>query len=135
MNYKQLSAIHVRYAKEGLNILAFPCNQFNSQEPGTNEEIKAFAAKYDAQFQLFTKIRVNGAGAAPFYRWLKSKKSGVLGSFIKWNFSKFLVDVDGNVIARYAPNCAPNDIVPDIEKALAAVTVKPEAEKPAEASS
>lgn len=118
MNYKQLSALHVQLLDQGLRILAFPCNQFGSQEPGTHEDIKQFATKYDAQFQFFRKINVNGSNAIPAFKWLKSQKSGILGSFIKWNFSKFLVGRDGAVIARYAPNVAPDDILADIQKAL-----------------
>lgn len=123
MNYKQLSAIHVRLAKSGLNILAFPCNQFGGQEPGTHEDIKQFAAKYNAEFQMFSKIDVNGAAAHPAWAWLKTQKGGWFGSSIKWNFSKFLVGPDGKVIKRYSPQTKPDDIMGDINKAMATMSV------------
>ncbi len=84
------------------------------QEPGTAEEIKAFAAGYGVEFDMFAKIDVNGSGAHPLYKFLKSRLKGSLGSFIKWNFSKFLCDVNGVPVKRYMPSTAPLDIVPDI---------------------
>jgi len=102
-----------------LRILAFPCNQFGGQEPGTNAEIKDFARnKEHAKFDLFAKIDVNGNNADPLYKYLKSKQSGTLGSFIKWNFTKFLVDRNGQPIKRYAPSFDPSNIEPDIRDAL-----------------
>lgn len=116
-NYKQLQAMHEELAAtKGLRILAFPCNQFGSQEPGTNEEIKAFAqGKYNAQFDLFAKIDVNGNGAHPLWKYLKHKQGGTFGDFIKWNFSKFVVDKDGQPVKRYSPQTEPNAIKPDLE--------------------
>lgn len=107
-----------RYAEQGLRILAFPCNQFGSQEPGTNEEIKEFAKGYGAEFDLFSKIDVNGANADPLWAFLKKAKKGTLTDNIKWNFTKFLCNKEGIPVKRYAPNTAPVDIVKDIEKEL-----------------
>ena len=90
-----------------MRILAFPCNQFGSQEPGTNEEIKAFVGKYGVQFDMFDKIDVNGNAAHPLYEYLKSKQGGTLGNFIKWNFTKFVIDKEGQPIARFAPTDDP----------------------------
>lgn len=102
---------------KGLRILAFPCNQFGSQEPGTNEEIKAFATgKYGVQFDMFSKINVNGNDAIPLWKYLKNKQGGTLGDFIKWNFTKFLVDKNGQPVKRYAPNEEPFSIKKDLEK-------------------
>lgn len=102
---------------KGLRILAFPCNQFGSQEPGTNEEIKAFATgKYGVQFDMFSKINVNGDNADPLYKYLKHKKGGTLGDFIKWNFTKFLVDKNGQPVKRYSPTDEPFSIKKDLEQ-------------------
>lgn len=102
---------------KGLRILAFPCNQFGGQEPGTNEEIKAFATeKYGVQFDMFAKIDVNGKKADPLYNFLKKKQGGTLGDFIKWNFSKFLVNKEGVPVKRYAPNDEPNKVAKDFDK-------------------
>ena len=95
------------FEADGLRILAFPCNQFGSQEPGTNEEIKAFVGKYGVQFDMFDKIDVNGNGAHPLFEYLKSKQGGTLGNFIKWNFTKFVIDKEGQPIARFAPTDDP----------------------------
>nr|XP_009417046.1 PREDICTED: probable phospholipid hydroperoxide glutathione peroxidase [Musa acuminata subsp. malaccensis] len=101
-------------------VLAFPCNQFASQEPGTIEEIKETACTvFKAEFPIFDKIEVNGNNAATLYKFLKSKKGGFPGSRIKWNFTKFLVDKDGNVIDRYSPTTSPLKIEKDIQKLLA----------------
>ncbi|WVZ07750.1 hypothetical protein V8G54_021096 [Vigna mungo] len=103
----------------GLEILAFPCNQFGAQEPGTNEEIVEFACtRFKAEFSIFDKVDVNGNNAAPLYKFLKSSKGEVLGDNIKWNFSKFLVDKDGNVVDRYAPTTSLLSIEKDIKKLL-----------------
>jgi glutathione peroxidase-family protein len=107
-----------RYAEQGLRILAFPCNQFGGQEPGTNAEIKEFANGYNAQFALFSKIDVNGSKADPLYVFLKKAKKGTLTDSIKWNFTKFLCDKEGIPVKRYAPSTAPLDIVKDIENEL-----------------
>jgi len=116
-----LEALHQQYAKQGLIVLGFPSNQFGSQDPGSNEEIGAFCTKnYGVSFPMMEKIDVNGAHAAPLYRWLTKEKPGLLGSTaIKWNFTKFLVGRDGQVLKRYAPLDKPASLAQDIEKALA----------------
>jgi glutathione peroxidase len=118
--YKGLEALYGRLKGRGLEILGFPCNQFGAQEPGTAEEIESFCEiNYGVSFPLFAKVDVNGKGAAPLYQHLKAQKPGLLGSeAIKWNFTKFLVDGKGRVVARYAPNVEPADIAGDIEKLL-----------------
>jgi len=119
-NYKELQALHDELAESrGLRILGFPCNQFGSQEPGTNAEVKEFAqGKYGAQFDLFSKIKVNGNDADPLWKYLKMKQGGTFGDFIKWNFSKFLIDKNGQVVKRYGPKEAPLSMKPDILKYL-----------------
>jgi len=92
---------------DGLQILAFPCNQFGSQEPGTNEEIINFVGKYGVKFDMFDKIDVNGNHAHPLYEYLKSKQGGTLGNFIKWNFTKFVINKEGQPVARFAPTDDP----------------------------
>ncbi|OEL37547.1 putative glutathione peroxidase 4 [Dichanthelium oligosanthes] len=100
-------------------ILAFPCNQFLRQEPGTDQQIKDFACtRFKAEYPVFQKVRVNGPDAAPVYKFLKASKAGLFGSRIKWNFTKFLVDKNGKVIGRYATSTAPMSIEKDIQKAL-----------------
>ena len=101
-------------------MLGFPCNQFGAQEPGNEQEIATFCeTNYDVTFPMFSKVDVNGEGTAPVYRYLKSARPGLLGTeAIKWNFTKFLVDRDGNVVARFAPNDTPESIERDIAKAL-----------------
>lgn len=99
--------------------MAFPCNQFKQQDPGTNEEIVAFAREnYGVTFPIYAKIEVNGRGASPLYKYLKEQKSALGGRSIKWNFTKFLVDREGHVIKRYAPTTTPEAIESDIEKIL-----------------
>ena len=119
--YTGLEALHRKYQSRGFAVLGFPCNQFSSQEPGTEAEIGAFCSTtYDVTFPMFAKIDVNGANAHPLYQYLKSAKPGILGTEgIKWNFTKFLVDRDGRVLKRYAPNDAPASIEKDIAAALA----------------
>ncbi|UXI20574.1 hypothetical protein NH340_JMT06517 [Sarcoptes scabiei] len=118
-NYKQLNQLYDRFENEGLRIAAFPCNQFAGQEPGCDVEIKEFIKKNGVRFDMFAKIDVNGNNAHPLYKWLKTKQGGFLGfDGIKWNFTKFLVDKDGQPIKRYAPNFEPKDIEPDIDKIL-----------------
>uniref|UniRef100_A0AAR2LBZ9 Glutathione peroxidase n=1 Tax=Pygocentrus nattereri TaxID=42514 RepID=A0AAR2LBZ9_PYGNA len=97
--------MHATYAEKGLRILGFPCNQFGKQEPGSEEEIKEFAQGYNAEFDLFSKIDVNGDGAHPLWKWMKEqpKGKGTLGNNIKWNFTKFLIDKEGHVVKRYGP--------------------------------
>jgi len=118
--YKGLEALQKKYHAKGFDVLGFPCNQFGAQEPGSEEEIAAFCeTSFGVTFPMFAKVDVNGDDAAPLYRWLKKEKPGLLGSeAIKWNFTKFLVDRDGKVVARYAPNDTPESIAPDIEKLL-----------------
>lgn len=117
-NYKQLQALYEELAEsKGLRILAFPCNQFGSQEPGTNEEIKkTVTEKYGVTFDMFSKIDVNGSNADPLWNYLKMKKGGTLGDFIKWNFTKFLIDKQGIPVQRYAPTVDPFTIKKDFDK-------------------
>ena len=118
--YEGLEALHRDYAARGFEVLAFPCNQFGAQEPGDAAEIANFCSlTYDVTFPVFAKIDVNGANADPLFERLKNEAPGVLGSkAIKWNFTKFLVDRNGEVVDRYAPTTKPEDIRKDIEKLL-----------------
>ena len=115
-----LEQLHQTYGARGLVVLGFPCNQFGAQDPGSNDEIGAFCQKnYGVSFPMMGKIDVNGADAHPLYRWLAAEAPGLLGSkAIKWNFTKFLVGQDGQVIKRYAPQDAPAKLANDIEAAL-----------------
>jgi glutathione peroxidase len=119
--YKGLESLYQKYKAEGLEILGFPCNQFGGQEPGTETEIHSFCSlNYGVTFPMFAKIDVNGAHEHPLYAYLKSKKTGLLGfDAIKWNFSKFLIDRQGEVVERYAPSTSPESISTDIETYLA----------------
>uniref|UniRef100_A0A8W8IU74 Glutathione peroxidase n=1 Tax=Magallana gigas TaxID=29159 RepID=A0A8W8IU74_MAGGI len=114
----QLQKLHEKYAEEkGLRILGFPCNQFGSQEPGSEEEIKKFVTeRYGVKFDMFSKIDVNGNNAHPLYKYLKAKQGGTLGDFIKWNFTKFLVNKEGKPVKRYAPNTEPFSIEKDFSQ-------------------
>mmetsp|Transcript_47845 Transcript_47845/g.91476 ORF Transcript_47845/g.91476 Transcript_47845/m.91476 type:complete len:114 (-) Transcript_47845:542-883(-) len=107
------------YNSQGFEVLAFPCNQFGGQEPGTNSEIKAFAGKYGVTFPMFEKIDVNGSNAHPLYVWMRHVQGGdgMMGS-IKWNFAKFLIDRNGIPVKRYLPTTSPKSIMKDIEKEL-----------------
>jgi len=118
--YKGLEALYKKLNGKGLEILGFPCNQFGAQEPGSEGEIESFCEiNYGVTFPLFAKIDVNGKNAAPLYQHLKAAKPGLLGSeAIKWNFTKFLVDREGNVVERYAPNAEPEGLAGAIEKLL-----------------
>jgi len=118
--YKGLEDLHAKHHDKGLSILGFPCNQFLSQEPGTNQEIQKFCRlTYGVKFDMFAKINVNGDDAHPLYKYLKDKESGFMGTeFIKWNFTKFLVDRNGNVVKRYSPSTEPKELEKDIEKLL-----------------
>ena len=117
--YRGLEDLHREFAARGFAVLGFPCNQFGGQEPGNASEIGAFCeSNYDVTFPLFDKIDVNGANAHPLYNYLKRKKSGLLGSAIKWNFTKFLVDRLGQVTARHAPTTRPESLKKDIEALL-----------------
>lgn len=118
--YRELEEIYRKNKARGLEILAFPCNQFGSQEPGDSEEIKNFCSlNYDISFPLFSKVNVNGDETAPLYTFLKESLPGFLGfKAIKWNFTKFLVDKNGVPHARYAPTDKPIDILKDIKEIL-----------------
>ncbi len=118
--YRGLEDLYRDLRKRGLMVLGFPCDQFGHQEPGDAEEIKSFCSlNYNVSFTMFEKIKVNGAGAHPLYRFLSSEKKGLLGSAaIKWNFTKFLVDRSGRVVGRYAPTDTPDSIRADIEALL-----------------
>lgn len=118
--YTGLEALYRKYKDRGFEILAFPCNQFGSQEPGDAAEIASFCSlTYDVTFPLFGKVEVNGSGADPLFDYLKSVQPGVLGTTrIKWNFTKFLVDRSGKVVDRYAPTTKPSDLEKEIEALL-----------------
>jgi len=119
--FEGLEKLHQEYADQGLVVLGFPCNQFGSQDPGSNEEIGEFCERnYGVSFPMFEKVDVNGDDAHPLFSWLREEKGGVLGDAIKWNFTKFLVGKDGTVIRRYGSTTKPEKIASDIEKALAA---------------
>ena len=117
-----LEELHKSYGGKGLAVLGFPCNQFGAQDPGQDSEISTFCqVNYGVSFPMMSKIDVNGAAAHPLYKWLSAEAPGLLGSkAIKWNFTKFLVGKDGQVIKRYAPLDKPADMAKDIEAALAA---------------
>jgi len=119
--YAGLEALYRQFKDRGLLVLGFPCNQFGGQEPGSESDIAAFcSANYDVTFPMFAKIEVNGTGAHPLYRHLKSAAPGILGTeAIKWNFTKFLVDREGNVAKRYASADTPAAIAKDVEALLA----------------
>jgi glutathione peroxidase len=117
--YEGLEKLHETYADQGLEVLGFPCDQFGHQEPGDEAEIKEFCSlTYQVKFPMFAKVNVNGDEADPIYQWLKSQKGGPLGSRIKWNFTKFLIGRDGQVIDRFAPTTKPEKLTADIERAL-----------------
>lgn len=103
---------------DGLRILAFPCNQFGYQEPGTSEEIKQFVSRYGVEFDMFEKIDVNGSNAHPLFNYLKEKQAGTLFNFIKWNFTKFVIDKEGQPAARFSPGDDPIPKVVDMCKTL-----------------
>jgi glutathione peroxidase len=118
--YKGLQELHDTYESQGLVVLGFPCNQFGGQESGSEAEIASFCEmNFGVSFPLMSKVDVNGADAAPLFKWLSSEAPGLLGSTsIKWNFTKFLVGKDGQVIKRYAPQDTPQSLAKDIEAAL-----------------
>jgi glutathione peroxidase len=118
--YEGLEALHREFADRGFEVLGFPCNQFGAQEPGDAEEIKNFCSlTYDVTFPLSAKIAVNGEEADPLWKYLKSQQAGLMGSrAIKWNFTKFLIDRKGNVVARYGSMIKPEQLKADIEKLL-----------------
>ena len=113
--YEGLEKLYEDYNEKGLEILDFPCNQFMHQAPGSDDEIHEFCTlKYNTKFDQFAKIDVNGKNESPLYKYLKEQKHGIMGKAIKWNFTKFLVDREGNVVNRYAPTTEPKDIEKDI---------------------
>ena len=116
-----LQQLHETYGEHGLVVLGFPCNQFGGQDPATNADIAQFCLQgWGVSFPMMEKIEVNGPNAHPLYRWLATQRPGLLGTkAIKWNFTKFLVSRDGQVIRRYAPQAKPESLAPDIEAALA----------------
>ncbi|TYK64712.1 glutathione peroxidase [Colwellia echini] len=118
--YQGLQTLHDTFHDKGFEVLAFPCNQFKKQESGSNEEIQQFCdLRFNIKFPLFNKVDVNGTNAEPLFSYLKQQAPGILGSkSIKWNFTKFLVNRQGEVIKRYAPTTKPEDIRSDIEKLL-----------------
>ena len=117
--YKGLEALHRDLSARGFAVLGFPCNQFGGQEPGNAADIEQFCAgNYAISFPMFAKIDVNGSDAHPLYQYLKKAKAGLLGSSIKWNFTKFLVDSSGNVVARHAPTAKPEGLTKEIEALL-----------------
>jgi glutathione peroxidase len=118
--YAGLQALYEQYHDQGFEILGFPCNQFGKQEPGTAEEIREFCqVNYGVTFPMFDKVKVNGPDAHPLYVYLKDEAPGALGlKVIKWNFTKFLIDRDGNVVRRFEPNVEPGAIAPEVEELL-----------------
>ena len=117
--YAGLEQLYQQYKDKGLVILGFPCNQFGGQDPGSNEQIGAYCQKnYGVSFPMFSKVDVKGPEAHAIFRYLTNNSKGILGSGIKWNFTKFLIGKDGKVINRYAPTTKPEAIQDDIEKAL-----------------
>lgn len=117
--FKELEALYKEYENKGLEILGFPCNQFAKQDAGSNEQIQEFCQlNYGVTFTMFEKVDVNGKNAHPLYQYLKNEAKGILSKEIKWNFTKFLIDREGNVIKRYAPTVNPLKIKEDIQKLL-----------------
>lgn len=117
--YKGLEELYRTYADRGLVVLGFPCDQFGHQEPGDEEEIATFCERnFGVTFPLFAKIDVNGPDAHPLYQWLRSEQGGMVGDKIRWNFTKFLIDPEGNVVKRYGSTTTPDQIADDIEALL-----------------
>lgn len=117
--FEELEQLYKEYKEEGLEILGFPCDQFANQDPGSNEEVHQFCQlNYSVSFNMFEKVDVNGNNSHPMYKYLTSQSKGIFGSKIKWNFTKFLIDAEGNVIKRYAPTVVPSKIEGDIKKLL-----------------
>lgn len=117
--YEGLEELYEKYKDQGFVILGFPCNQFGAQEPGGNEEIKNFCTStFSVTFPMMSKIDVNGDDADPLYKFLKKEKGGILGDDIKWNFTKFLIDRDGNVVDRFASQKTPKALEKEVEKLL-----------------
>lgn len=117
--YEGLEELYKKYQSQGLEILDFPCNQFGEQAPGSIQEIKEFCQlNYDTNFPLFAKIDVNGEKEEPLYTYLKSQQSGLFGSKIKWNFTKFLINREGNIVERFAPTITPDKMEKKIVELL-----------------
>ena len=117
--YDGLQKLYEKYKDQGFVVLGFPCNQFGKQEPGDEKEIANFCTDiFNVTFPMMSKIEVNGENAHPLYKFLKKEKGGILGDEIKWNFTKFLVDKEGNLVARFAPQKTPEDIESDIKELL-----------------
>ena len=117
--YDGLQDLYEKYRDKGFEILDFPCNQFGNQAPGSGEEIASFcSSRYGITFPQFAKVEVNGANEEPLFAYLKSQKGGIGGSNIKWNFTKFLVDREGNVVSRFAPTTTPEKIDSAIAKLI-----------------
>ena len=117
--YKGLEALHQELAPRGFSVLGFPCNQFGNQESGDAKQIEQFcASNFGITFPMFAKVDVNGSNAHPLFDYLKSQKAGLLGPSIKWNFTKFLVDRSGKVVARHAPTAKPEGLTREIEALL-----------------
>lgn len=117
--YEGLQDLYEKYNAKDFEILDFPCNQFGHQAPGTEEEIEDFCqSRYGVTFRMFKKVEVNGEDAIPLYKYLKEQKGGFLGSAIKWNFTKFLIDREGNVIDRFGPTVTPEKIDEEVAKIL-----------------
>lgn len=115
-----LEKLYQQYKDQGFEVLGFPCNQFGGQDPGSNDQIGSFCQKnYGVSFPMFAKVDVKGANAHVIFRYLTNNSKGVLGSGIKWNFTKFLIGKDGKVLNRYAPTTKPDALEEDIQKALA----------------
>jgi glutathione peroxidase len=118
--YDGLQSLYAKYKDRGFEVLGFPCDQFGHQEPGSDDEIKSFCqVNYGVNFPLFSKIEVNGPNTHPVFEFLKSKKGGLMGDSIKWNFTKFLVDKKGSVVERFAPMTTSSAIESQIERLLA----------------
>ncbi|KAL3498830.1 hypothetical protein ACH5RR_041562 [Cinchona calisaya] len=118
-NYIELNQLYQKYKEQGLEILAFPCNQFGEEEPGSNDQILDFVCtRFKSEFPIFDKIEVNGESAAPLYKFLKKGKWGILGDDVQWNFAKFLVDKNGQAVDRYYPTTSPLTIEREMKKLL-----------------
>lgn len=117
-NYTEMNQLYQKYKDQGLEILAFPCNQFGNEEPGTMDEILEYVSRFKVEFPIFNKIEVNGESAHPLYKFLKASKGGLFGDGIKWNFSKFLVDREGHVVDRFAPTTSPLSFESEVKKVL-----------------
>ena len=118
--YKDLQNLYEKYQDQGLEVLGFPCNQFGAQEPGTNEDVKSFCdLNYNVSFKMFDKIDVNGSNASPLFKYLKHESPGIMGTeAVKWNFTKFLVNKDGQVVKRFAPKDGESEIESELQKIL-----------------